>query len=374
MPILARQPSIPLEVLTPPYFEWAAAVATRTSACATAGRQSVAATEAIRTPRLRLERVRQAIRDRHYSPRTEEAYIVWIRRFVVFNGRRHPAELGADHLSAFLSALAVKHNVTASTQNQALAALLFLYRVALGRDFPWLENIVRAKRPSQLPVVLTRSEVRAVFSHLQGVPKLMATLLYGGGLRLLECCQLRVKDVDFARNQVVVRRGKGDKDRATVLPASVKPPLAAHLERVRRQHALDLAAGAGWVDLPAALGRKLPDAGREWPWQWVFPATRGYLHEPTGQRRRHHLHETVLQQAVRHAALLARIPKRVTCHTLRHSFATHLLEAGSDIRTVQELLGHRDLATTMIHVAAAVMWRWVPWAAQLRRIPDANAT
>jgi integron integrase len=219
----------------------------------------------------------------------------------------------------------------------------------LDRDFPWLDDLVRAKRPSRVPVVLTRSEVRSVLSRIHGVPWLMATLLYGSGMRLLECCQLRVKDLDFGHSHVLVRRGKGDKDRVTVLPAAVKPGLTAHLERAREQHRRDLEAGAGWVDLPAALGRKLPSAGREWVWQWVFPATRIYFHAPTGQRRRHHLHETVLQQAVRRAALAAGVQKRVSCHTFRHSFATHLLEDGSDIRTVQELLGHRDVATTLIY-------------------------
>ncbi|HEX9793970.1 MAG TPA: integron integrase [Planctomycetota bacterium] len=252
-------------------------------------------------------------------------------------------------MTAFLSDLATRGRVAASTQNQALAALLFLYREVLGQDLPWLGDLTRARGPRRLPVVLTRAEVRAVLTGMEGVPKLMATLLYGSGLRLLECCRLRVKDLDFSRNQLTVRRGKRDKDRATMLPAAVKTELEAHLRVAREQHRQDLAADAGWVELPGALARKLPSAGRDWAWQWVFPATRGYVEPETGQRRRHHLHETVVQQAVRRAVLAAGIPKRATCHTFRHSFATHLLEDGSDIRTVQELLGHKDVSTTMIY-------------------------
>jgi integron integrase len=295
------------------------------------------------------ERARAAMRLRRFSPRTQEAYLGWMRRYWEFSGRRDPAMFGAEHVTAFLNALAERHRVSASTQNQALAALLFLYREVLGLDLPWLDSLVRAKTPARLPVVLTRDEVRAVLGRMSGTPKLMATLLYGSGLRLLECCRLRVKDVDFARNQITVRRGKGDRDRATMLPTSLEPALAAHLERVRAQHRRDLEDGAGQVELPGALATKLPAAGREWPWQWLFPATRHYVDRTTGQKRRHHLHETVVQQAVRRAVLASGISKRATCHTFRHSFATHLLEDGSDIRTVQELLGHKDVATTMIY-------------------------
>ena len=257
--------------------------------------------------------------------------------------------MGAPEVTKFLSSLAVEGNVAASTQNQALGALLFLYRDVLEQDLPWLDDMVRAKRPVRLPVVLTREEVRTLLFHMRGVPRLMAMLLYGAGLRLLECACLRVKDVDFARNQLTVRGGKGDKDRMTMLPAVVKTELARHLELAKQQHEADLRHGAGWVELPSALSRKYPNAGREWPWQWVFPATRIYVERATGQRRRHHLHESVLQRAVREALHRAAIPKRATCHTFRHSFATHLLEDGHDIRTVQELLGHRDVTTTMIY-------------------------
>lgn len=299
-------------------------------------------------PRL-LDRVRASLRRRHYSRRTEEAYVAWIRRYIIFHGKRHPADMGSPELTSFLSALAVQGHVAASTQNQALSALLYLYREVLELDVPWLDGIVRAKRPQRLPVVLTRDEVRAVLRPLEGVPRLMAPLLYGAGLRLLECCRLRVQDVDFGANQLLVRGAKGDKDRMTMLPAIIKVDLVRHLAAVREQHRHDLEIRAGWVELPYALARKYPNAGREWAWQWVFPATRMYRHRETGQLRRHHLHESVLQRIVKDAVLRAGIPKRATPHTLRHSFATHLLEDGRDIRTVQELLGHRDVTTTQIY-------------------------
>ncbi len=294
-------------------------------------------------------RVHAAMRLRHLSPRTEEAYLGWMRRYFRFHGRRDPSELGAEHVASFLDALATHGRISASTQNQALAALLFLYRDVLGQDLPWMNDLIRAKTPIKLPVVLSRAEVRAVLACIEGLPRLMATLLYGSGLRLLECCRLRVKDIDFDRHQITVRRGKGEKDRVTMLPGTVRKELAAHMDRAREQHRRDLAVGAGWVDLPGALARKLPSAGREWPWQWVFPATSLYADNETGQRRRHHLHETVVQRAVRQAVLASGIAKRASYHTFRHSFATHLLEDGSDIRTVQELLGHRDVSTTMIY-------------------------
>jgi integron integrase len=301
-----------------------------------------------RSPKL-LDRVREAIRLRHRSRSTEKAYVGWIRRYILFHGKRHPAEMGAPEVTRFLSSLAVQGRVAASTQNQALSALLFLYRHVLHQDLPWLDDVVRAKRPKRLPIVLTRNEVQAVIAELHGTPRLMATLLYGSGLRLLECCRLRVQDVDFAMNQIVVRDGKGAKDRLTILPAVVKEALAQRLQSVKRQHEADLTRGAGCVELPWALARKYPNAGRQWPWQWVFPATRIYVDRATGPRRRHYLHETVLQRAVIEAVRRARLAKRATPHSLRHSFATHLLEDGHDIRTVQELLGHHDVSTTMIY-------------------------
>jgi len=256
--------------------------------------------------------------------------------------------MGPTEITQFLSSLAVERHVSASTQSQALAALLFLYRDVLGVELPWLDGLVRASRPARLPVVLTRDEVRAVLDRLRGTPRLVALLLYGSGLRLLEGCRLRVKDVDFGARQVVVRSGKGDRDRVALLPAGVVADLQHHLSCVRRQHESDLHRGAGWVALPDALARKYPNAGREWPWQWVFPATRLYVDRSTGQHRRHHLHESATQRAVRAAVREARITKPASCHTFRHSFATHLLADGYDIRTVQELLGHKDVSTTMI--------------------------
>ena len=301
-----------------------------------------------REPRL-LDRVREAVRLRHLSRRTERAYIGWIRRYVRFHGLRHPREMGADEIRAFLGGLATEQRVAASTQNQAMSALLFLYKVVLDADPGWIEGLVRARTPGRVPVVLTAAEVRAVLAKLADVPRLVAHLQYGAGLRLLESLQLRIKDVDFAQNQIVVRRAKGGRDRHTMLPQAILGDLAEHLTRVGDQHESDASRGWGWVELPEALGRKAPNAGREWSWQWVFPATRTYRHRETNEIRRHHLHETVVQRAVRAAVREAGISKRATCHTLRHSFATHLLQAGYDIRTVQDLLGHRDVSTTMIY-------------------------
>ena len=299
-------------------------------------------------PRL-LDRVRHAMRTRHYSRRTEKAYVGWIKRYIFFHGKRHPAEMGAAEVSRFLTALAVDRKVAASTQNQAMNALVFLYRVVLEHDLPWLDDVVRARRPRHLPVVFTRDEIRRVLARLDGPSRLIALLLYGCGLRLLECLQLRMKDLDFTANQITIRSGKGDRDRVTMLPATAKPGLLERIACVRRQHAHDVERGGGWVWLPDALARKYPRAAREVGWQWVFPATRHYVDTLTGQQRRHHLHETLVQRAVRDALRAAGIAKHASCHTFRHSFATHLLEDGHDIRTVQELLGHRDVTTTMIY-------------------------
>jgi integron integrase len=295
------------------------------------------------------ERLHAAMRMRHYSRRTEKAYLHWIRRFLQYHRHRDPAGMGVTEVQTYLSALAVKERVSASTQNQALCALLFLYREILGRDLGIIDEIVRAKRPTRLPVVLSREELRAVLEALAEPSRLVVLLLYGSGLRLLECLRLRVKDLDLPGGQVTVRGGKGNRDRVTVLPAAARTGLGRRLEENYRRHRKDLACGAGWVELPDALARKYPNAGREWGWQWVFPATRHYWHRDSGQRRRHHLHETVVQRAVRQALRRARIAKPASCHTFRHSFATHLLEDGHDIRTVQELLGHRDVSTTMVY-------------------------
>ncbi|MEQ1898598.1 MAG: integron integrase [Vicinamibacterales bacterium] len=296
-----------------------------------------------------LEQVRHAIRVRHYSRRTEAAYAHWIRRFIVHQRKRHPREMGAPEVAAFLSWLAVDQRVSASTQNQALSALLFLYREVLGRDLGALPEIPRARTPESVPVVLGRDEVGSLMRHLSGVDWLIAALLYGGGLRLQECLNLRVKDIDFGRSQIVVRRGKGQKDRFTVLPAAVKGALTDHMAVVKRVHERDLKAGLGRVVLPGALDRKYPNAATDWAWQFVFPAARVCRDPQWGPPTRFHLHDSAVQKAVARAARAAGLTKRVGPHTFRHSFATHLLEDGQDIRTVQELLGHRDVRTTMIY-------------------------
>ncbi len=300
-------------------------------------------------PETLVEAIHGVARLRRFSPRTEDAYRDWIHRYLAHHGMRPPREMGEPEVTGFLTTLATESRVAASTQNQALAALLFLYRDVLEVELPWMDHIVRAKAPKRLPVVLSRGEVRDVLAELTGEPRLMATLIYGGGLRLLECCQLRLKDIDIDRRELVVRQGKGGRDRTTLLPESAVEPVLEQIERVRRQHALDLERGAGWVALPDALDRKFPDEGRRPAWQWLFPATRAYIDPETGQRRRHHLHETVLQRAMKTAVRVVGLTKRASVHTLRHSFATHLLEDGYDIRTVQELLGHRSVNTTMIY-------------------------
>jgi len=299
-------------------------------------------------PRL-LEQVRQAIRTRHYSYRTEKAYVHWTKRFIFFHNKRHPADMGEAEIGRFLSSLATDSHVSASTQNQALNALLFLYREIVKKDIGYVDGVVRAKRPHRLPVVLTRQEVRSILGFLDGSDWIMVMLLYGAGLRLMECLRLRVKDIDFNSNEIIVRAGKGDKDRHTMLPAAVKESLVKHLDLIKRQHQRDLERGLGRVALPNALERKYPHAGKEWGWQWVFPATSHYTDRATGERRRHHLHESVLQKAVKEAVREAGISKPASPHTFRHSFATDLLADGYDIRTVQELLGHKDVTTTMVY-------------------------
>lgn len=296
-----------------------------------------------------LQQIREAVRVRHYSIRTEQAYVAWAKRFILANGKRHPRELGERELEAFLTRLATDHDVAAGTQNQALSALLFMYREVLGMDLPWMEHVVRAKRPRRIPVVLSRDEVGRLLATLDGQVWLMAALLYGTGMRLLECLRLRVKDVDFDRNEIVVRNGKGTKDRRVPLPQRLQVPLRDAVERVRVLHAHDVAQGIGEVWLPHALARKYPRAGYELGWQYLFPSTRRSTDPRNGRWRRHHVDESVLQRAVKRARQQAGIVKPATCHTLRHSFATHLLEGGADIRTVQELLGHKDVATTQVY-------------------------
>jgi integron integrase len=296
-----------------------------------------------------VERLRDEIRARHYSRRTEQAYWHWIRRFIFFHGKRHPREMGEAEVGAFISWLATEGNVAAATQNQALSALLFLYKHVLARNLPWLGDLVRAQRPVRLPTVLTESEVRRLLANVEGVGALMTGLLYGAGLRQIECLSLRVKDVDFAYRQVLVRDGKGAKDRVTMLPEGLVQPLQAHLGRVRLLHRRDLDEGYGEVSLPFALARKYPRAGYQWAWQFLFPSNNRSADPEDGVIRRHHIHPDTLGRIVKRAAERAGIVKPVSCHALRHSFATHLLERGHDIRTVQELLGHSDVSTTMIY-------------------------
>ncbi len=304
--------------------------------------------EGVAAPRL-LDQIRDRLRVAHYSLRTESAYVDWARRFILFHGKRHPREMGAGEVEAFLTHLAVERKVSSSTQNQAKAALLFLYRQVLGSELPWLEEVVHAKPSLRLPVVLSTAEVRRLLDRMEGDSALVARLLYGTGLRLLEGLRLRVKDLDFDRREIVVREGKGSKDRVTMLPEALVAPLRMHLVKVRTLHDRDLAAGLGEVLLPDAYAAKAPHAAQEWGWQWVFPSPVRSVDPRSGVARRHHMYPESVQRAVREAARALDLAKPVTPHALRHSFATHLLQAGYDIRTVQELLGHKDVATTMIY-------------------------
>lgn len=300
-------------------------------------------------PRKLLEQVSDALRVKHYSYQTEKSYLLWIRRFILFHNKRHPKEMGGEEINAFLTHLAVEGKVAASTQNQALSALLFLYREVLHLKLDLDLDAVRAKRSRYLPTVLTPEEVKAIIVHLSGIHRLVVQVLYGSGLRLAEAQQLRVKDVDFNQRQLVIRNSKGMESRLTMLPETLVEPLQEHLLWAKRQHQQDLEQGYGSVYLPFALERKYPNAEREWSWQYVFPAERLSQDPRTGITRRHHLHESGLQRAIKQAVQKTGIPKRVSCHTFRHSFATHLLQNGYDIRTVQELLGHKDVKTTMIY-------------------------
>jgi len=296
-----------------------------------------------------VSRLREALEARHYSPRTREAYIQWVLRYEYYHHDAAPAKLGEAGINAFLSHLATDIEVSASTQNQALAALLFLYRIVLDVPVGDLGAVIRAKKPVRLPIVMSREEVRRVLSHLEGDKLLACSLMYGTGMRLAECLNLRVQDIDFDRSEITVRSGKGAKDRITMLPSSLKNPLREHLERIKSIHDADLADGWGGVPLPGAIDRKYPRASREWNWQWVFPQERRWKDPTTNKQGRYHMDESLLQRAVHEAVLAAGIPKRASCHTFRHSFATHLIEGGYDIRTVQELLGHSDVKTTQIY-------------------------
>jgi integron integrase len=296
-----------------------------------------------------LDQVTQAIRTRHYSYRTEKSYLGWIRRFLVFYRSRDPATIGEHDVACYLSNLASARRVSASTQNQALNAVLFLYREVLGKEVGYVNRVVWAKRPTRLPVVLPRQEVKAILALLDGPEWIMGILLYGAGLRLTECLRLRVKDVDDSRNEIRVRSGKGDKDRVTMLPSAVKEPLRRHLERVKLGYEADAKGGSAGVPLPGALARKYPNAAKDWGWYWVFPASKLYVDPRSGVKWRYHLHESVLQKAVKEAVRKSGLAKPASCHTFRHSFGTHLLEDGYDIRTIQELLGHQDVSTTVIY-------------------------
>lgn len=296
-----------------------------------------------------LQQLRDALRVRHYSIRTEAAYVDWVRRFILFHDKRHPLQMGADEVGAFLTYLATERHVAASTQNQAKSAILFLYKEVLRQELPWLDEVVQAKASQRLPVVLTQHEVGRLLHELSGTMHLIAQLLYGTGMRVMECLRLRVKDVEFTRREIIIREGKGNKDRITVLPENLILPLQAHLKQVQALHQADLAEGFGRVYLPNALDVKYKNADKTWGWQYVFPSRQRSIDPRSGIERRHHLHEQSIQKAVRLAASRAQMIKPVSPHTLRHSFATHLLQAGYDIRTVQELLGHSDVRTTMIY-------------------------
>lgn len=301
-----------------------------------------------RKPKL-LEEVSDALRSRHYSKRTETAYVHWIKRFIFFHNKRHPADMGEAEINSFLTNLAVREHVSASTQNQALSALLFLYRHVLNRDVGDLGRVIRARKPARLPVVMTREEVKAVLHRLNGEHWLMGMLMYGTGMRLMECLRLRIKDIDFGSGEITIREGKGDKDRVTMLPLTVRTKLQQHLARVKETHARDLADGFGRVQMPAALSRKYPSASSEWGWQFVFPQLNRWVNAETGEQGRHHVDQSIVQKAIKTAVRLADIAKPASSHTFRHSFATHLLEDGYDIRTIQDLLGHKDVKTTMIY-------------------------
>jgi integron integrase len=296
-----------------------------------------------------LAQLSQAMRSRHYSRRTEATYIQWVKRFIFFHHVRHPQEMAEPEINAFLTHLAVKEHVSASTQNQALCAIIFLYKYVLERKIGDIGEVVRARQSRHVPVVMIREEVKAVLDNLSDDKWIIAYLMYGAGLRLMECLRLRVQDLDFSKNQITIRNGKGDKDRVTMFPESVKKPLVEHLNKVKKMHESDIAKGFGRVLMPDALARKYPNASKEWRWQWVFPQKTLWHNVRTGEHGRHHVHESLIQKSVKDAVTKAGLIKRATCHTFRHSFATHLLEDGYDIRTVQELLGYKDLKTTMIY-------------------------